>query len=42
MRYVSLVVASAVVDGYSAPWSAGPKSKASLGRFAHIVPGFHC
>ena len=40
MRYMSPIVTSTVIEGYSAPWSAGPKAKANVGRFAHIVPGF--
>ena len=40
MRYMSPIVISTVIEGYSAPWSAGPKAKANMGRFAHIVLGF--
>jgi hypothetical protein len=31
---------STIISGYSAPYSAGVATKASVTRFAHIVPGF--
>ena len=39
MRFISPGTTSEVTAGYSAPYSAGAHSKASVGRFAHIVPG---
>jgi pimeloyl-ACP methyl ester carboxylesterase len=39
MRYMCPEATSKVISGYSAPYSAGKRSKASIGRFSHIVPG---
>tara|TARA_R110002060_G_scaffold26238_1_gene35743 strand:- start:2108 stop:2653 length:546 start_codon:yes stop_codon:yes gene_type:complete len=39
MRYMCPKATSEVVSGYGLPYAAGAKSKASVGRFAHIVPG---
>ncbi len=39
MRYMCPEATSEVISGYSAPYSASTRSKASVGRFSHIVPG---
>lgn len=39
MRYMCPEATSEVISGYSAPYSATTRSKASIGRFSHIVPG---
>jgi pimeloyl-ACP methyl ester carboxylesterase len=39
MRFMCPEATSEVISGYSAPYAAGAHSKASVGRFAHIVPG---
>jgi pimeloyl-ACP methyl ester carboxylesterase len=40
MRYMCPEATSEDISGYSAPYSASTRSKASIGRFSHIVPGF--
>ncbi len=39
MRYMCPEVTRDIVAGYCAPYTAGIHCKASVGRFAHIVPG---
>ncbi|SLM39319.1 Epoxide hydrolase-like [Lasallia pustulata] len=39
MRYMSPQTTSRTMDGYCAPFAAGVATKASVSRFAHIVPG---
>ncbi len=39
MRFMAPSITQKIASGYSAPFSTGPIAKASVGRFAHIVPG---
>jgi len=39
MRFMCPSATSTIISGYSAPYSAGVATKASVTRFAHIVPG---
>ena len=39
MQYIYLEVIREVIAGYCAPFTVGVHGKASVGRFAHIVPG---
>lgn len=39
MRYMSPQTTSTAMDGYCAPFTTGVATKASVSRFAHIVPG---
>lgn len=39
MRYMAPEVTTAVIQGYSVPYHRSIKTKASVSRFSHIVPG---